>query len=104
VRDGGRLDRAREVFGDDRADYGQALQRHYNEGPPADWQERYVSTYATAHPWEDFAETWRTTCTSWTRWRRRQLPACVSGRRWTGKGCWRRRWISIPTSRRTSRS
>jgi len=58
VRDGGRLDRAREVFGDDRADYGQALQRHYNEGPPADWQERYVSTYATAHPWEDFAETW----------------------------------------------
>ena len=27
-------------------------------GPPADWQSSFVSTYATAHPWEDFAETW----------------------------------------------
>lgn len=58
VRDGGRLEQCRAVFGDDSQDYGAALQRHYNEGPPADWQENYVSTYATAHPWEDFAETW----------------------------------------------
>ena len=35
-----------------------ALQRHYKEGPPANWQEAYVSAYATTHPWEDFAETW----------------------------------------------
>lgn len=35
-----------------------ALQRHYDEGPPADWQQRYVSAYASVHPWEDFAETW----------------------------------------------
>jgi len=58
VRDGGRLEECRAVFGDDRDDYGAALQRHYREGPPADWRERFVSTYATAHPWEDFAETW----------------------------------------------
>lgn len=58
VRDGGRLEECRAVFGDDREDYAAALQRHYKEGPPANWQERFVSTYATAHPWEDFAETW----------------------------------------------
>ncbi|MCQ4158323.1 putative zinc-binding peptidase [Roseomonas sp. GC11] len=58
VRDGGRLAECRAVFGDDGQDYGTALQRHYAEGPPADWQEHFVSAYATAHPWEDFAETW----------------------------------------------
>ena len=26
--------------------------------PPPNWQENYVSAYATMHPWEDFAETW----------------------------------------------
>lgn len=54
----GRLDDCRAVFGDERQDYGQALQRHYADGPPADWQERFVSAYAASHPWEDFAETW----------------------------------------------
>ncbi|TCI00082.1 hypothetical protein EJV46_05350 [Roseococcus sp. SYP-B2431] len=58
VRDGGRLEECRAVFGDDGQDYGAALQRHYDQGPPADWQGNFVSTYATAHPWEDFAETW----------------------------------------------
>ena len=58
VRDGGKLEACRAVFGDDSMDYGEALQRHYNEGPPADWQQNYVSAYATTHPWEDFAETW----------------------------------------------
>ena len=60
ARDGGEgaLARVREAFGDDRADYGEALERHYAEGPPPDWAERFVSSYATAHPWEDFAETW----------------------------------------------
>ena len=58
VRDGGKLDECRRVFGDDSMDYDQALQRHYAEGAPADWQQNYVSAYATTHPWEDFAETW----------------------------------------------
>jgi len=58
VRDGGRLEECRAVFGDDAQDYAQALERHYHEGPPADWQKSFVSAYATAHPWEDFAETW----------------------------------------------
>ncbi len=58
VRDGGKLDACRAVFGDDSIDYGEALQRHYAEGAPPDWQQRFVSAYATTHPWEDFAETW----------------------------------------------
>jgi hypothetical protein len=58
VRDGGRLEAARAVFGDEREDYQEALKRHYENGAPAGWQETYVSSYATMHPWEDFAETW----------------------------------------------
>ncbi|HMO11148.1 MAG TPA: putative zinc-binding metallopeptidase [Actinotalea sp.] len=52
------LERARELFGDETADYQAAIDRHYADGPPAHWHERYVSAYATMHPFEDFAETW----------------------------------------------
>jgi len=58
VRDGGQLEACRAVFGDDRQDYGEALKRHYTDGPPPDWRQSFVSAYATTHPWEDFAETW----------------------------------------------
>ncbi len=58
VRDGGALDSFRALFGDERQDYGEALERHYREGPPAGWQQNHVSAYATTHPWEDWAETW----------------------------------------------
>jgi hypothetical protein len=51
------LDRYRELFGDEREDYGAALKRHYDQGAPPDWSERHVSSYATMHPWEDWAET-----------------------------------------------
>ncbi|MGA2012595.1 MAG: putative zinc-binding metallopeptidase [Solirubrobacteraceae bacterium] len=47
----------RRLFGDDREDYGEALERHYADGAPSDWARRYVSAYATMHPWEDWAET-----------------------------------------------
>jgi hypothetical protein len=49
--------RVRALFGDERADYQAALERHYAAGPPDDWQERHVSAYATMHPSEDWAET-----------------------------------------------
>ena len=49
--------RYRELFGDERADYQAALDRHYRNGPPIDWSSRYVTAYATMHPWEDWAET-----------------------------------------------
>lgn len=48
--------RARALFGDDTADYQAAIDRHYGEGAPADWNERFISKYATMHPYEDFAE------------------------------------------------
>uniref|UniRef100_UPI003D8A9FA4 zinc-binding metallopeptidase family protein n=1 Tax=Pseudonocardia sp. CA-107938 TaxID=3240021 RepID=UPI003D8A9FA4 len=53
----GRHAEFRELFGDERADYADALSRHYSSAPPEGWADRYVSTYATAHPWEDWAET-----------------------------------------------
>ena len=57
VRDRGREDECRAVFGDHAADYPAAVQRYYSEGSPPDWQKRFISAYATMHPWEDFAET-----------------------------------------------
>jgi hypothetical protein len=47
----------RDLFGDPDADYQQALDRHYDQGAPAGWQKNYVSSYATMHPAEDWAET-----------------------------------------------
>ena len=48
----------RKIFGDDRADYGEALSNYYATGAPADWQRDHISEYATAHAWEDWAESW----------------------------------------------
>jgi hypothetical protein len=58
VRDGGRIDDFRAVFGDESADYASALQAHYARGDDGSWRENFVSLYASSHPWEDFAETW----------------------------------------------
>jgi hypothetical protein len=58
VRDGEESEGFRAVFGDERADYGEALARHYEQGAPPGWQDNFVSAYATMHPWEDWAETW----------------------------------------------
>lgn len=55
--DAGRTE-ARRLFGDEREGYDAALKRHYSEGPRPGWQERFVSGYASAHPVEDWAETW----------------------------------------------
>jgi len=52
------LERFRDLFGDERADYAAALKANYENGPPADWSNRYISAYASTHPWEDWAETW----------------------------------------------
>ena len=52
------LNACRALFGDDMQSYDDALARHYSQGTPPDWQDSYISAYATMHPWEDFAETW----------------------------------------------
>ncbi len=56
IRESMWLEPFRQAFGDERADYSEAMQRHYEQGPPDNWQESYVSAYATMHPWEDWAE------------------------------------------------
>jgi hypothetical protein len=48
----------RELFGSEQVDYTQALNQYYKFGAPSNWQEHFISAYATAHPWEDWAETW----------------------------------------------
>ena len=52
------LEPFRQLFGDERASYAEALKRNYEQGPPADWAQSYISSYATMHPWEDWAESW----------------------------------------------
>lgn len=52
------LEPYRKLFGDEQQDYSEALKIHYKEGAPADWNEHFISTYASTHPWEDWAETW----------------------------------------------
>ena len=51
------LARFNELFGDPDADYQAALDRHYSEGAPTGWKKNFVSSYATMHAAEDWAET-----------------------------------------------
>lgn len=46
------------VFGDENADYTGALKSYYQTGAPGNWHLNFISKYASAHPWEDWAETW----------------------------------------------
>ena len=57
--DGGELDSFRQLFGDERQSYPQSLQPYY-ANPPSymQWSGQHVSAYASAHPWEDWAESW----------------------------------------------
>ena len=52
-------DEFRALFGDERADYAAALRRalRARRRRPTG-RTRFVSAYASAHPWEDWAETW----------------------------------------------
>jgi hypothetical protein len=54
----GAIDAFRDLFGDERADYDEALRRLAEHGAPSEgWADDHVSAYASAHPWEDWAET-----------------------------------------------
>jgi hypothetical protein len=59
IRDSEHLEDFRALFGDEQRDYAEAL-REYYASPPLDqgWTGDFVSNYAQAHPWEDWAETW----------------------------------------------
>jgi hypothetical protein len=58
IKNSNRLEEFRKVFSDERADYAAALQLNYDKGPSPNWNEQFVSSYASVHPWEDWAETW----------------------------------------------
>jgi hypothetical protein len=58
IADAPPLKEYRQLFGDERADYAEALQKHYAKGPAPDWSQHFISAYASSHPWEDWAETW----------------------------------------------
>jgi hypothetical protein len=48
IRDGKHLAGFRELFGDERPDYAAALSTYYQSGPPADWQNRFISAYSSS--------------------------------------------------------
>ncbi|CAH9062028.1 hypothetical protein PSECIP111951_02609 [Pseudoalteromonas holothuriae] len=48
----------RNLFGDERLSYQNEMQNYYQNGPVQNWQDQYISAYASMHPWEDWAETW----------------------------------------------
>lgn len=50
------VSRFRNLFGDERADYQQALGRYYEAAPQLDWRGKFISAYASSHPHEDWAE------------------------------------------------
>lgn len=52
------LKKFRQLFGDEQHDYSEALKLYYENGAPANWMDNFISPYAAAHPWEDWAETW----------------------------------------------
>ena len=56
IPDEERLGRFRDLFGDESFDYADALERHYANGDDGFWEQSFVSFYASAHPWEDYAE------------------------------------------------
>ncbi len=58
VQNSAQQDAFRDLFGDERADYQAALEKHYASGPKKGWPAGYISAYATMHPAEDWAETW----------------------------------------------
>jgi hypothetical protein len=57
IRDSSRIEDFRALFGDERRDYGEALAEYYQRKEPLTWSGDFVTKYATAHPWEDWAET-----------------------------------------------
>jgi hypothetical protein len=62
IKDSAQIEDFRKLFGDERQDYEAALKQHYAAGVAnwnqPNWQDNFVSAYASSHPWEDWAETW----------------------------------------------
>ncbi len=92
VRDGGKIDSCRAIFGDESENYEGALKRHNASGAPLTWQQEFVTAYATSHPWEDFAEI---TSTLSIHWRPRALLDSARGLRFPRVMCFALKSSSI---------
>lgn len=51
------LPQFRQLFGDERVSYADAIEQHYSSAPEAWDPARFISAYAASHPLEDWAET-----------------------------------------------
>jgi hypothetical protein len=58
IKSSSKHDAFRNTFGDESLSYHDALKNYYHNGPSTQWFDSFISPYATAHPWEDWAETW----------------------------------------------
>lgn len=58
VDNGPWLKPCRALFGDERQDHALAMRLHARNGAPAHWNTRFISSHASSHPAEDWAETW----------------------------------------------
>lgn len=58
IRNSTLLEKFRLLFGDEQKDYGQSLETYYNTETASNWNEYFISPYASSHPWEDWAESW----------------------------------------------
>ncbi len=58
IKDRPPLEKFRQLFGNEEIDYTEALDIYYKTDTPANWNDSFISPYATSHPWEDWAETW----------------------------------------------
>lgn len=58
VKDSKHLQKFRQLFGNEEKDYTQALETYYQTATQINWNEYFISPYASSHPWEDWAESW----------------------------------------------
>ena len=58
LNDDAKLTAFRELFGDERVDYNKTMETFYQNGAAQNWQQQFISPYASSHPLEDWAETW----------------------------------------------
>ncbi|MGI1679927.1 MAG: putative zinc-binding peptidase [Cellvibrionaceae bacterium] len=52
------LEEFRQLFGDERADYNEALKKYYQDSSTFTSNSDFISDYAQSHPFEDWAECW----------------------------------------------
>ncbi|AFJ03214.1 hypothetical protein Q7C_2075 [Methylophaga frappieri] len=58
IRDSAKSSEFETLFGNPHQEYSAALNHYYQHGPAQHWQTTFISAYASAHPLEDWAETW----------------------------------------------